>query len=70
MNTQLEAIMGSGENALKVGSNPCRTAKFSQEIEVAGVTNTALTRATAEPESATVRFPKRTEHRDRVLAKV
>jgi hypothetical protein len=26
MNIQLEAIMGSGENTLKVGANPCRTA--------------------------------------------
>jgi hypothetical protein len=32
MNNQLEAIMGNGENTLKVGSNPCRTANHPQKF--------------------------------------
>ena len=36
MNTQPEAIMGSGENILKVGSNPCRTANNTDVFDGLG----------------------------------
>src|ERR1017187_2103055 len=41
-----------------------------QEIEVSGVTDTALTQETAESEGAKVKFPKRIKHRGRVLATI
>jgi integrase len=43
---------------------------FPQEIEVSGVTDTALTQETAESEGAKVKYPKRIKHRGRVLATI
>jgi hypothetical protein len=51
MNTQLEAIMGSGENALKVGSNPCRTANNPNVSD--GVSEPRADSAQKAPESET-----------------
>ena len=43
---------------------------FPQEIEVFGITDTALTQETVESESAKVKFPKRIKHRGSVLATI
>ena len=52
------------------GSNPAARTIFPQEIEVSGVTDTALTQETAETEGAKVKYPKRIKHRGRVLATI
>ena len=43
--------------------------KIPQEIEVSGVTDTALTQETAESEDK-VKFPKRIKHGGKVLATI
>ena len=61
--------LGSGSERIG-GSNPLARTIFPQEIEVSGVTDTALTHETAESESANVKYPKRIKYRGRVLATI
>jgi hypothetical protein len=63
MNTQPEAIMGSDENTLKVGSNPCRTANNTNVFEGIGESRTDSAQKTAESETPKMKFPKVIRHR-------
>jgi hypothetical protein len=49
------------------GSKPATRTIFPQEVEVSGISDTALTQETAESEGAKVKYPKRIKHRGRVL---
>ena len=62
--------MGSDENALRVGSNPCRTANFTRETDIIGVGDTETTQKTPDSETENMRFPKRIRHRGQVLATI
>ena len=55
--------MGSGENAPKVGSNPCRTANLTNEIYGYPVVCTEFAQQPARTTDRRVRFPGTIRHR-------
>lgn len=63
--------MSNDETTLCHGSNPCRTASFSQENEQPGLTDTTLTHEKPESLEADVKkWPKQVKHRNKVLARI